>query len=425
MSHENNDELEEALDTEDSEPEFLDEDVQEEVTFDNDEAPADEEGANEEIGVDEEIQPDDDGNTPMADAPERDDSTRKFVHKGAVYSVAISPVTPLLIASGGGDDKAKIWNLSSTSPSPVVILEGHTDSVNKVTFSHDGSLLATGGLDAVVKIWDTKGEVGKLLHSFDGPSESVECITWHSKGPVLFAGGGDGIGWMWNAAQGKVMNVFSGHSDSITQAQFTPDGKNVITASNDGTLRFWDPKTAQTVKVIEGGKNAVQFHTQSIVSLSINQSTSSGNVIGITGSVDGSAVISNFTSGIVMASYREHTASVECTAFLHGLPCGVTGSLDKTAKVWDLNTMQTRTSLSHDGGVVKVLCLPSRQNLIFSASLDSFLRVWDARSGALVHKMEGHTNQLLDFEVVPLDTGRLQIVSGSEDQSVRVWELSL
>jgi len=263
------------------------------------------------------------------------------------------------------------------------------------------------------------------MHTFEGATESIECITWHSKGPVLFAGGGDGIGWMWNAAQGKVMNVFSGHSDSITQALFTPDGKNIATASNDGTIRIWDPKTAQTIKVIEGGKNAVQFHTQPIVSLSLNQSSSSGNTIGISGSVDGSAVVSNFTSGTVMAAYREHTASVECTTFLFGLPCGVTGALDKTVKVWDLNTMQTRVSLLHDAGVVKVVCLPSRPNLIFSASLDTFLRVWDARSGNLVHKLEGHTNQLLDFEVSPLDTGRLQIVSGAEDQSVRIWELSL
>jgi len=328
-----------------------------------------------------------------------------------------------MIASGGGDDKGFIWNTTSTANTGT-LLDGHTDSVNKVAFSNDGSLLATGGLDALIKVWDMKGEVGKLIHTFDGPSESIECLSWHSKGPVLFAGGGDGIGWMWNASQGKVMNVFSGHSDAITQGQFTPDGKNLVTSSNDGTIRVWDPKNASTIKVIGGGKNAVQFHTQPIVSLSLNQSATSGFIVGISGSTDGSAVISNITSGTVMASYREHTGSVECTAFLSGLPCGVTGSLDKTIRIWDLNTIQTRATLAHNDGVVKVICVPSRPNLVFSASLDTVIRVWDARSGALVHSLEGHTNQVLDLEVVALD-GKVQLVSGSEDSTVRVWELLL
>jgi len=404
--------LEEATDdnSEGDEPDFFDEaDVQEEVSFDNDDPPDQPEGVVE-----------DGGDTPMETTSERDDSTRKLAHAGSVYCVSVSPINPLFIASGGGDDKAKLWNLSSPTP---VLLEGHTDSVNKVSFSHDGSLLATGGLDATVKIWHTTGEVGKLWHSFDGPSESVECVTWHSKGPVIFAGGGDGVGWMWNAVQGTVMNVFSGHSDAIIQAFFTPDGKNLVTASNDGTIRVWDPKTAQTLKLIEGGKNAVHFHTQPIVSLSLSQ-TANGTVLGISGSTDGSVAVSNITSGTVMAAYREHSGSVECTAFLTGLPCGVSGSLDKSIKVWDLNTMQTRVSLPHDDGIVKLVCLPSMPNLIFSASLDTYLRVWDARSGNLVHKLEGHTNQILDFDVARISSG-IQIVSGSEDYTVRVWELSL
>lgn len=414
MSHENEDI--EAEDTDFDEPEYLDDaDIQEEVTFENDEPPDD-------AFVDNDDIPLVDTDT-METTSEKDDSIKKLEHhQGAVYSIAISPVNPLIIASGGGDDKAFLWNLSSPSPVPVA-LDGHTDSVNKLAFNHDGSLLASGGLDAVVKIWDTKGDIGKILHSLDGPSESIECLTWHSKGPVLFAGGGDGVGWMWDASKGKIMNVFSGHSDAITQALFTPDGKNLVTSSNDCTIRFWEPKTAQTLKVIDGSKSAVPFHTQPIISLSISQNSSSGTIIGISGSADGSVVVSNITSGTVMSSYREHTRSVECTSFLTGLPCGVSASLDKSVKVWDLNTMQTRTTLLHDDGVIKVVCLPSRPNLIFSASLDTFLRVWDARSGSLVHKLEGHKNQILDFEVVALD--RVQLVSGSEDYSVRVWELSV
>jgi len=217
------------------------------------------------------------------------------------------------------------------------------------------------------------------------------------------------------------MNVFSGHHDAITQCLFTPDGRHVVTVSNDGTARVWDPKTAQSVKVIEGGRNAVQFHTQPIVSISLVQNAN-GNLVGLTGSTDGSAVISNFSSGVVMASYKEHTGSVECTGFLYGLPCGVTGSLDKTVKVWDINTLQTRATLQHGDGIVKLVCLPSRPNLIFTCSLDTILRVWDARTGNLVRTFEGHSNQLLDFDMFTDANGKTLLVSSSEDNTVRVWD---
>jgi len=277
----------------------------------------------------------------------------------------------------------------------------------------------------MVKIWDMKGQMGRLLHTLEGPSESIECLAWHSKGPILFAGGGDGIGWMWNTSQGKVMKVFSGHSDAITQCSFTPDGKNVITTSNDGTARLWDPRTAQTVKVIEGGRNSVQFHTEGIIALALNQHAN-GTIVGITGSTDGSAIVSNFTTGTVIASYREHTGTVECCAFMTGLPCAVTGSLDKSAKVWDLNTQQTRASLPHGDGVVKLACVPMRPNLIFTCSLDGLLRVWDGRTGALVRTFEGHSNQILDFDVFAdpaTSHSKTLLLTGSEDHTVRAWEL--
>ena len=57
---------------------------------------------------------------------------------GAVYAVAINPANPAMAASGGGDDKAFVWDLSSNLETPAATLQGHTDSVTKVAFSHDG-----------------------------------------------------------------------------------------------------------------------------------------------------------------------------------------------------------------------------------------------------------------------------------------------
>jgi len=320
-----------------------------------------------------------------------------------------------MIASGGGDDVSYIWDLSSTQTSPVYKLEGHTDTVSQVAFSTDGRLLATAGLDAICKIWEP--QTGNLVHTFEGPSESIECLSWHSKGPVLFAGGGDGIGWMWNASVGKVMNVFSGHSDAITKARFSPDGKKVITASNDCTVRIWDPKTAQALQVIQDGSSVIRFHDKPIICLVCHPDPDSGIVI--TGGTDCRASIVNYNTGKLMASFSGHTQSVESVALVTGLPCCVSGSLDKSIHVWDLNTQQTRSTMLHEDGIVKVSCIPELPHMVFSCSLDHTVCVWDARIGGLVKKLTGHTDQVLDFDVL-----NNVVVSGGEDKCIRVWNIT-
>lgn len=142
---------------------YLDpEDVQQVIEFDNDEEPMDSSsGSNDDEKVDEDIV---------------DLSLRKFVaHNGEIYSVAFNKVNPNMFASGGGDDCAMVWDLSSPSVDPVHVLKGHTDSVSHLSFSSDGKLLSTCGLDAVLKIWDPL--TGQLLHSLEGPSESVEVLS--------------------------------------------------------------------------------------------------------------------------------------------------------------------------------------------------------------------------------------------------------
>jgi WD40 repeat protein len=56
---------------------------------------------------------------------------------------------------------------------------------------------------------------------------------------------------------------------------------------------------------------------------------------------------------------------------------------------------------------------------IVSGSYDDTVRVWDAQSGAEVRRLEGHTNNVTSVAFSP---DGAHIVSGSWDQTVRVWD---
>ena len=214
---------------------------------------------------------------------ERDDAKASFQgHTDGVFSVALHPTEPLGL-SGGGDDRAFLWN--TTDGATVHDLGKHGDSVVAVAFSSDGDLAATGGYDGVVKVFDSK--TGALVQSMEGPQE-VEWLNWHNKGPVVLAGSTDGTCWMWAAKTGDCMQVFAGHEDSVTCGAFTSSGKLVVTGSMDASLRIWSPKTGQCKHTFSPRSgNGAEWHEAAILCLAVHPDPDKPLVL--TGSIDGSA----------------------------------------------------------------------------------------------------------------------------------------
>jgi WD40 repeat protein len=97
-------------------------------------------------------------------------------------------------------------------------LEGHTNPVSAVVFSHDSSLLASASDDATVRLWD--------------PST------------------------------GQEVQKLEGHTDPVRAVAFSHDGSLLASASWDRTIRLWDPSMGQEVQKLEGHTgcvNAVAF----------------------------------------------------------------------------------------------------------------------------------------------------------------------
>lgn len=139
-----------------------------------------------------------------------DDSIHCFeAHKDSIYAVAWSPVSPNIVATGGGDDRAFLWRASvgefTEDSLQTYELAGHSDSVSSIGFNGDGTLLATGGMDGKVMIWEVSS--GKRISTLEGPGEAIEWLQWHPKGNVVLAGSSDFTTWMWNAANGQCMQA--------------------------------------------------------------------------------------------------------------------------------------------------------------------------------------------------------------------------
>jgi WD40 repeat protein len=98
----------------------------------------------------------------------------------------------------------------------------------------------------------------------------------------------------------------------------------------------------------------------------------------------------------------------------------VSGSSDKTLRVWDLESGQTlRTLEGHTDTVWRVAVTPDGRRAV-SASADKTLRLWDLESGRMIRTLEGHTDSVIAVAVMA--AGR-RAVSASDDQTLRLWDL--
>jgi len=88
-----------------------------------------------------------------------------------ITEMAFSPHgARLAAASGSGepppreaDTTVPIWDVDTGEL--VLVLTGHRDQVNSVTFSPDGARLATGSYDGTVRVWDAA--TGEMLRTLD------------------------------------------------------------------------------------------------------------------------------------------------------------------------------------------------------------------------------------------------------------------
>jgi len=343
-------------------------------------------------------------------------SARLEGHTDAVYAVAVHPGASELIATGGGDDTAGLWNRESKQR--LFSLSGHTDSVIGVAFNVAGTMLATAGMDGVVKIWNPVD--GSLLRTLEGPSEDIMWISWHSKGDVLIAGSTDMSVWMWNAGTGDCMSVFSGHSGSVTCGKFSQDGKLVMTASEDGSARVWSPKNGSCLINLADAKGAGTFHQAGI-----NCLDTFGELL-VTGSQDCTAIVTMISipssadvlpTAKVLFIHKHHQDSVEGVAISPTLGYVATASLDARVMVYEPSADSPRFTCLHDAGVTKVLWHPTKDWLV-SSSLDRTVRVWDGKSGAGLVSWTGHKDAVMDVTVS--SCGR-HCVSASDDQCALVW----
>lgn len=184
-----------------------------------------------------------------------------------------------------------------------------------------------------------------------------------------------------------------------------------------------------TTKVLSG-------HTNGIMCLQFSESLNHPNFpIVITGSYDRTARVWNMETGEELRVLKGHTRGVRCLQFDEAKL--ITGSMDRTLKIWNWRTGELmRTLEGHTEGIV---CLNYNNDILASGSADSNIKIWNFRSGECF-TLRGHSDWVnavqlwsgpgrADVKSSSLrnrkddGTDSTFLFSASDDGTIRLWDL--
>ncbi|MFN8373390.1 MAG: TIR domain-containing protein [Anaerolineae bacterium] len=267
---------------------------------------------------------------------EGDETIREdHVHSEPVNAIAVSPDGTMILT--GSDDSA-VALVDIATGAVIRTLSGHSDKVNAAAFSPDGTLAASASRDDTVIIWDVA--TGTAILTFTGHTDEVNSVAFSPNGQQIASGDTTGTLLLWDVATGQIIFTLSspdndniGHEDTVYDVAFSPDGTQLLSADGEGAIILWDLAAGTELRRFGMGVND-ERHDDRINSIAI----SPDGQYALSGSDDRTMILWNMATGASIRRFLEQGNRVKSVAFSPDGQIAASGAFDGTLRLWDVAT---------------------------------------------------------------------------------------
>lgn len=356
------------------------------------------------------------------------------------------------------DGMLRIWKCDKVDSGWTCDLEktihSNPGGIHELSLSADGAKVVCAGNDDVASVFDA--ETGDLITRLSGHRGDILGVDFSPSSEMIATVSDDQQAIIWDL-DGNILTRWKGHSDAVNEVRFTPDGEQIITASDDQTLVKWYTKSLGTSVVTRFSK-AEGTNVQEIwqADFSPDKRTIA------TACEDGNVSLIDVASGQIKEKLKHESAVLSLAWFADGrlisggesisvwdqlerkqkrrMPVNVlqphddwiwdislspdekyliTASSDKTAKIFDTQTLQEVAVLeAHKEGLASAR-YSQDGNYIVTASDDKKVCVWDAESHKLLQTLYGHNQRVWRAVFSPIDSSL--VASSAANGEVFLW----
>jgi di- and tripeptidase len=231
-------------------------------------------------------------------------------------------------------------------------------------------------------------------------------LSMATLGDFLCAGTQDGSIRVWDIPTRTEAVVLRGHSRAVLALTADEKTSTLVSASSDSQICVWALASPSASSSSSSGR--AQFSCLCVVSCVGN------------GDVHSVSIVNRFIyAGFSDTRVRRSTKNID---ILSSFECDV--HVPSSFMSCALTSAETSPSYSrhHYGYVYALAAVADGNGSVFVTGCgDGLIRVWDAKSAALLRTLEGHHGAVLCLAITQIDGCHL-LFSGSRDGTIKIWD---
>jgi hypothetical protein len=282
----------------------------------------------------------------------------------------------------------------------VVIAKSNVGPVNDVAVFGGTPIAAWGGFSNFVKLFPSRTLKDHIGY--------INAVEFSPDGQILASGSSDHNIKLWDVKTEKLLRTFSEHLSATWALVFTADGKSIITGQDRNVVLWRNAAGGQIEKL------AMLGHTSTVLTVAI--SADSKKIL--SGSRDKTIKIWNADTGELLKDIPNMISNVNALNCHPTLSTFISSGSNSKILIWDLNDYSLTDSISTDGGEIYSLIFHPSGKYIASAGSNGNIYIFSYNDKTLLRVLEGHSKIV---KSIKFNREGTILVSGSYDETVRIW----